>query len=97
MKVYLRQQKSPAPAQASEDWPVWTLVAALFAAESDRGIGDTLNRELGGVKSERFKRWHETTFGLWATPCGCGKLRRWNTEFPYPRETQLSQSVSNPL
>jgi hypothetical protein len=65
------------------DWPAWALVVALFAAEKDRGIGDTLRREVGGPKSEGFKRWHEATFGLWATPCGCGKLAEWNARFPY--------------
>jgi hypothetical protein len=67
-----------------KDWPAWALVAALFAAPQDRGIGDTIRRELGGPTSERFKRHHEAAFGLWSEPCGCGgKIEEWNRRYPY--------------
>lgn len=68
---------------AADNWPLWALVVSLFAAAADRGLGDTLRRELGGIKTERFKRWHEATFGLWSQPCGCGKIKHWNVQYPY--------------
>lgn len=71
------------PLRPPKDWPVWALVVALFAQPKDRGIGDTLRREVGGPKTERFKRWHEATFGLWSSPCGCGKLALWNEDYRY--------------
>lgn len=75
----------------ARNWPAWALVAALFATDADRGLGDTLKRELGGVKTEKFKRWHESVFGLWAPPCGCGKIEEWNGVFPYaPVEGDLT-------
>lgn len=81
----------------SDRWPFWALVVALFAREGDTGVGDTLRRELGGPKSERFKRWHESTFGLWSPPCGCGdKVVALNRLYPYPA-AETAQSVPNPL
>ncbi len=69
--------------EPAKDWPIWTLVVALFAGAEDRGIGDTIQREIGRPKTEPFKRWHEATFGLWTPPCGCGEIARWNTLYPY--------------
>ena len=68
---------------SERDWPIWALVAAFFSAPTDRGIGDTIRREVGSAKTERFKRWHEATFGVWAAPCGCGKTASLNTLYPY--------------
>lgn len=71
---------------ATAPWPVWVVVASLFRAESDRGVGDTLRRELGGLKSEPFKRHHELVFGLMVEPCGCrGKVAQWNRLYPYEK------------
>lgn len=77
----LRQKYNPI--HPAENWPIWALLAALFASPQDRGLGDTLRREVGGPKTEKFKTWHEATFGLWAAPCGCGKLAEWNALYPY--------------
>jgi hypothetical protein len=72
------------PARAP--WPIWAVVASLFRGPGDRGVGDTLKRELGGPKSERFKAHHEVIFGLWPEPCGCaGKVAQWNRVFGYDR------------
>jgi hypothetical protein len=71
--------------EAAHDWPIWAVVASLFRSELDTGLGDTVARELGGTRSEGFKRHHELLFGLWAKPCGCaGQVARWNALFPYP-------------
>lgn len=79
---------------ATAPWPVWVVVASLFRAESDRGVGDTMRRELGGLKSERFKRHHELVFGLWAAPCSCpAKLRELNRLYAY-HETGIEGGLS---
>jgi hypothetical protein len=91
-----RQIKSYAPPKPSENWPFWTILIAGFSTPQDRGIGDTLRREVGGPKSERFKRWHEATFGIWSAPCGCGKLAEWNALYPYTEARQTLGSVSKP-
>lgn len=68
----------------AKDWPAWALVAALFAEKGDRGVGDTIAGELGGPKSESFKRHHEALFGIMVRPCGCaGKVATWNQLYPY--------------
>lgn len=69
--------------QPAENWPAWTLVVSLFATPEDHGIGDTIRREIGPPKSESFKRFHEAMFGVWAQPCGCGELKKWNAQYPY--------------
>lgn len=70
----------------AEDWPIWAVVASLFRAAEDAGVGDTLAREFGGSKSERFKAHHEVVFGLWQSPCGCGgKVAQWNRLYPYEK------------
>lgn len=58
-----------------EDWPMWAVVVALFANKEDRGVGDTLWRELGSPKGEKFKAWHESVFGVYAGGCQCDRLR----------------------
>ena len=69
---------------SAPDWPIWALVAALFATPKDAGIGDTISRELGGAKTEAFKRHHETVFGVWSKPCACaGQVAAWNALYPY--------------
>ena len=73
---------------ATAEWPVWVVVASLFRVGEDRGVGDTVARELGGPKSARFKAHHEAVFGVWASPCGCrGQVRRWNRQFSYAAPT----------
>jgi len=65
------------------DWPAWAWFAALlFVAPGDRGVGDTIVRELG--EGEKFKAHHEAAFGVWKEPCACtGKARQWNQMFSY--------------
>jgi hypothetical protein len=79
--------------------PAWyvPVVRNLFRGDADRGVGDTLARELGGPKSEPFKRHHETVFGIWAAPCNCtDKIRQLNRLYPYPSPVEDPQSVSTP-
>jgi len=79
---------------ATAPWPLWVVVASLFRGAGDRGIGDTLGRELGGVKTEAWKRHHEAVFGLWSPPCSCpAKLRELNRHYPYA-EAPLNPSLA---
>ena len=94
--AYARLRQKYNPILPAENWPFWTFLIAGFATPEDRGIGDTVRREVGGPKTEKFKRWHEATFGLWAAPCGCGKLTEWNALYPYQPTAPDSQSVSTP-
>jgi hypothetical protein len=69
-------------------WPGWAVVASLFRGPWDRGVGDTVARELGGSTGPAFKAHHEAIFGVWAQPCGCqGKVAEWNRVYPYQCET----------
>lgn len=72
--------------EPAADWPIWAVVAAMFRVDTDRGIGDTIKRLVGPPKSERFKRWHEATFGIWTPPCGCGEIAQWNALYIYRRD-----------
>jgi hypothetical protein len=65
------------------DWPIWALIVSMWRGDSDKGIGDTLKRELGSTRRERFKRWAESVFGIWSPPCACGKAKEWNALYPY--------------
>ena len=72
-------------AKPAEEWPLWALLAGLwFRQPEDRGVGDTLARELGGATSEAFKRHSEAMQGIWELPCGkCGRVASWNALYPY--------------
>jgi hypothetical protein len=68
----------------NQDWPMWALVAALFADDQDRGVGDTIARLVGPPRSEGWKRYHEAAFGVWVEPCGCaGEQADWNRLYNY--------------
>jgi hypothetical protein len=74
------QIPKPAP-----EWPLWALLVGVwFRQPEDVGIGDTIERELGGAGTEAFKRHHEAMFGVWAKPCACaGQVANWNALYPY--------------
>jgi hypothetical protein len=79
-REYIAQKYRNKPAG---DWPIWALIVSMWRGDSDRGIGDTIRRELGSTKREKFKRWAESVFGIWSPPCACGKAREWNVIYPY--------------
>lgn len=65
-------------------WPMWTILAAMWREPGDRGVGDTVERLCGGVNTERWKRHHEAVFGVFARPCGGqAKVADWNRRWPY--------------
>jgi hypothetical protein len=78
------------------EWPAWAVLASLFRGDGDRGVGDTLARELGGAKSERFKVHHEAIFGIWDQPCGCqGKVAEWNRVYGYGASASAPAPVAD--
>lgn len=66
------------------EWPLWVVLVALFRSDFDLGIGDTLTRELGDPRGEKFKAFHESAFGVWKQPCGCtGIVLELNQSYRY--------------
>ena len=62
-----------------ERWPIWANAIALWKAEEDKGIGDTVSRSLG-TAGEVFK----TVLKRLGINCGCDDRRdEWNALFPY--------------
>lgn len=51
-----------------EEWPLWAKGFALVKSDSDKGVGDTIERVVGSFGGEAVKRWHESIFGH---PCNC--------------------------
>jgi hypothetical protein len=51
-----------------------------LAKASDRGLGDIVERLVGPMGGEAFKKWHLKIFGK---SCGCAARRdKWNAKFP---------------
>jgi hypothetical protein len=64
-----------------EEWP---LAIRLFISASrkpsDTGLGDIVERIIGPIGGEEFKRWYKTIFGK---DCGCGQRKQWlNGRYP---------------
>jgi hypothetical protein len=67
-----------------QDWPMWAKMIAAKARPEDRGVGDTIERTLGPVGGDAFKRWYQDIFGR---SCGCGTRRDlFNLQYPYGPE-----------
>lgn len=55
---------------------------ALFRADKDAGVGDTIARNLGRLGADYMKRAYQWAFGA---DCGCGaRQARLNALYPYP-------------
>jgi hypothetical protein len=64
-------------------WPDWAHKIAERASDDDKGVGDTVAREIGGPASEAFKAWY---FALFGRTCGCEQRQaQWNAIFSYER------------
>lgn len=51
------------------------------AQESDKGLGDFIERKIGKEKSQAFEDWFKRTFGF---SCGCKTRKDWlNKMFPF--------------
>jgi hypothetical protein len=86
---------SPAPAAPVAAvprfmWPLWAQGLAVFASDSDAGVGDTVARVVGPIGGEAFKKWHKHYFGK---ECGCtGRQELWNKQYPYARSNNGPQN-----
>lgn len=68
----------PAPLPRS-DWPLLARVIARLAGPNDKGIGDTITRNLGAPG-----KWYEAAMKSLAGGCGCAQRRAWlNARYPY--------------
>lgn len=64
-----------------EEWPLWAKGFALVKIDSDKGVGDTIERVVGSLGGEAVKRWHESIFGH---PCNCTiRKAQFNLLYPY--------------
>lgn len=65
---------SPAP------WPKVLLPMRRLAKASDRGLGDIVERLVGPIGGNAFKKWYLIIFGK---PCHCAARRdKWNRKYP---------------
>jgi hypothetical protein len=66
-------------------WPRWAKALRYFSNDTDKGVGDTVERIARKVGGEEFKRWTKR-LGI---PCDCcGRQARWNQSYPYTPKTQ---------
>jgi hypothetical protein len=76
-----------APQQTEADWPFLVRQAAKFKRDGDRGLGDTVARNLHKLGASAMQKVYKAAFGK---DCGCGdRQERLNTKYPYsttPRE-----------
>ncbi len=83
-RVY-RNRFTDAPTYAqrgkkSPDWGFMLNPLKLLAKEGDRGMGDIIERTIGPVGGEAYRRWWVKIFGK---PCGCKERQEsLNIEFP---------------
>jgi len=64
-----------------EKWPEWAKAIASFKSDTDKGVGDTVERTIGHKRSAKFKAWFVEKFGK---SCGCSERKeKWNKEYAY--------------
>lgn len=64
------------------DWPLMLRPLKLLAQPGDKGLGDIVERVVGPVGGEAYKKWYLQMFGK---PCGCTKRKdNLNQFFPLP-------------
>lgn len=62
------------------NWPPLLVPLKLLAKETDRGLGDIVERVIGPVGGDLYKKWYEKIFGK---PCGCQERQEsLNADFP---------------
>ncbi len=72
---YLKEHFTP----AENRWPLWAVVVSKTRAPQDRGVGDTIARQIIGGAT--FKTWFKSTFGM---SCGCTERQgSLNQKYPY--------------
>ncbi len=64
----------------SPNWPLVLQSFKLMAKDTDRGLGDIIERIVGPIGGDLYKAWHLKIFGK---PCGCSdRQASLNEEFP---------------
>lgn len=75
---------------SSTEWPLALRPLKLLAQPGDKGLGDIVERVIGPVGGEAYKKWYLKVFGK---PCGCTRRKdNLNERFPLPSET-----LTNPV
>lgn len=73
----------PSSIQRGKPSPKWPFVLEplkLLAKEGDRGLGDIVERAVGKVGGDAYKKWYQRIFGR---PCGCNERQEdLNRDFP---------------
>ena len=72
-----RLDRSPVP---PGKWPKWAQEMATKRLPEDRGVGDTIEHEIGLVGTPAFMGWYRAKFGR--RPCPQCPAR-WNRQYPY--------------
>jgi hypothetical protein len=63
-----------------DNWPAWAKLVAAMKADSDAGVGSTIDRKLGLIGAA-FK----LTLKALGVPCGCGDRKElYDKLYPYP-------------
>lgn len=72
------------------DWPLVLRPMKLLALPSDEGLGDIVERVVGPIGGEAYKKWYLLIFGR---PCGCTRRKDGlNMRYPLPKTT-----LTNPI
>lgn len=82
-KDFIADDTAPAGAtQYRPDlWPLWARTLHSLKTDSDKGVGDTIERIVGSDNSSALKSWYRKTFNR---DCGCdGRKADFNARFPY--------------
>lgn len=53
----------------ASEWPIAFRWLKTFAQPGDRGAGDIIERKIGPIGGDAFKKWWKLLFGK---DCGCG-------------------------
>lgn len=62
-----------------DQWPTWAKAIAAMKADTDTGVGSTVDRLLG-----TFGKVYKATLKAMGVPCGCNERRaEWDARYPY--------------
>lgn len=64
-----------------KNWPWYLLPTKLLAIDTDKGLGDIVERVIGPIGGNAFTWWHIKTFGKPCSKCGQRK-EDWNRDYP---------------
>lgn len=73
-----------------EPWPEWATALATQRWPADRGLGDTIEHEIGLLGGPAFQKWWATLSDLPAPSCPC----HLNQRYPYGQGTSVKQPAN---